>query len=85
MSAYRLVGYETRMLAQKDFNNDKTNAGDMGSGHSVTAIYEVIPKGSESKYFGQVDELKYQQKQKEIMASNSNDIATIKFKIQATQ
>ena len=42
---YRLVGYETRALAQEDFNNDKIDAGDIGAGHTVTAIYEITPKG----------------------------------------
>jgi len=45
---YRLLGYETRALQQQDFNNDKVDAGDIGSGHSVTAIYEVTPAGSDS-------------------------------------
>ncbi|MCP2039507.1 Ca-activated chloride channel family protein [Neisseria sp. HSC-16F19] len=42
---YRLVGYENRMLKQEDFNNDKVDAGDIGAGHSVTALYEIIPAG----------------------------------------
>lgn len=42
---YRLVGYENRMLSQEDFNNDKVDAGDIGAGHSVTALYEIIPAG----------------------------------------
>ncbi len=46
IAEYRLVGYETRALNREDFNNDKVDAGDIGSGHSVTAIYEVTPKGS---------------------------------------
>ena len=45
---YRLVGYETRALKREDFNNDRVDAGDIGSGHAVTAIYEVTPKGSAS-------------------------------------
>lgn len=48
ISEYRLVGYETRALKREDFNNDKVDAGDIGSGHAVTAIYEVTPKGSAS-------------------------------------
>jgi len=44
---YRLLGYETRALQQQDFNNDKVDAGDIGSGHSVTAIYEITPAGSD--------------------------------------
>ncbi len=44
---YRLVGYENRMLKQEDFNNDKVDAGDIGAGHNVTAIYEIIPAGQQ--------------------------------------
>jgi Ca-activated chloride channel family protein len=46
VAKYRLVGYETRALAAEDFNNDKVDAGEVGSGHRVTAIYEIVPKGS---------------------------------------
>ena len=46
VSEYRLIGYETRMLAREDFRNDKVDAGDIGAGHTVTAIYELIPAGS---------------------------------------
>ncbi|MFW0778241.1 MAG: vWA domain-containing protein [Rickettsiales bacterium] len=55
ISEYRLVGYESRMLKREDFNNDKVDAGDVGSGHAVTAIYEVTPVGAP----GSVDELRY--------------------------
>ncbi len=43
VQAYRLIGYENRMLQKEDFNNDKKDAGELGSGHSVTALYEIIP------------------------------------------
>lgn len=56
ISEYRLIGYETRALAREDFNNDKVDAGEIGSGHSVTAIYEVTPKGSPAQ---QIDDLRY--------------------------
>ncbi len=46
VAEYRLIGYETRILDRTDFNNDKVDAGDIGSGHSVTALYEIIPAGS---------------------------------------
>ncbi|RFB83770.1 hypothetical protein B5K11_33610 [Rhizobium leguminosarum bv. trifolii] len=46
VAEYRLIGYETRALKREDFNNDRVDAGDIGSGHSVTAIYEITPKGS---------------------------------------
>jgi Ca-activated chloride channel family protein len=55
VAAYRLIGYETRMLQRQDFNNDKVDAGDMGAGHSVTAIYEITPAGPASV----VDALRY--------------------------
>lgn len=48
VSEYRLLGYETRMLAQEDFNNDAVDAGDIGAGHTVTAIYEITPRDSDS-------------------------------------
>ncbi|MCK7557897.1 DUF3520 domain-containing protein [Chitinophaga sedimenti] len=60
VAAYRLIGYENRALNDEDFNNDKKDAGDMGSGHTVTALYEVVPVGTPMAA-GQVDPLKYQQ------------------------
>jgi Ca-activated chloride channel family protein len=56
VSEYRLIGYETRMLRREDFNNDKVDAGEIGSGHAVTAIYEITPVGSDARL---VDDLKY--------------------------
>ncbi|MES2015102.1 MAG: von Willebrand factor type A domain-containing protein [Pseudomonadota bacterium] len=56
VGAYRLVGYETRMLAREDFKNDKVDAGDMGSGHTVTALYEITPTVAVAKL---VDPLRY--------------------------
>jgi Ca-activated chloride channel family protein len=55
VSEYRLIGYETRALNREDFNNDRVDAGDIGSGHSVTAIYEITPKGAAQ----QIDDLRY--------------------------
>ena len=55
VSEYRLIGYETRALNREDFNNDKVDAGDIGSGHTVTAIYEITPKGAPKL----VDDLRY--------------------------
>jgi Ca-activated chloride channel family protein len=57
VSEYRLIGYETRALAREDFNNDRVDAGDIGSGHSVTAIYEITPKGEPQE----IDDLRYGQ------------------------
>ena len=60
VQAYRLVGYESRLLNKEDFNDDTKDAGEMGAGHTVTAFYEVIPVGVESNMTGSVDALKYQ-------------------------
>ncbi len=57
IAEYRLVGYETRHLNREDFNNDKVDAGDMGAGHTVTAIYEFVPVGAQSAR--SVDDLRY--------------------------
>ncbi len=56
ISEYRLIGYETRALNREDFNNDKVDAGDINSGHTVTAIYEITPKGSPAQL---IDDLRY--------------------------
>lgn len=57
VSEYRLIGYETRALRREDFNNDRVDAGDVGSGHAVTAIYEITPAGTKRL----VDDLRYGQ------------------------
>ncbi|MEQ9179588.1 MAG: DUF3520 domain-containing protein, partial [Nitratireductor sp.] len=56
VAEYRLIGYETRALKREDFNNDRVDAGDIGSGHAVTAIYEITPKGSPAQM---IDDLRY--------------------------
>jgi len=79
VQAYRLLGYEDRMLNKEDFNNDKKDAGDMGSGHTVTALYEIVPAGIKDDYSVSVDPLKYQ-KTDERQKSTSNEMLTIKFR-----
>jgi Ca-activated chloride channel family protein len=59
VASYRLIGYENRLLADEDFNDDRKDAGEMGAGHNVTALYELIPAGSD-EYVPAVDPLKYQ-------------------------
>jgi Ca-activated chloride channel homolog len=64
IAAYRLLGYENRVMAAQDFNNDKKDAGEIGAGHTVTALYELVPVGAESEAGAApaaVDALKYQQ------------------------
>lgn len=81
VQAYRLVGYENRLLNEEDFKDDRKDAGDMGSGHSVTIIYEVIPVGVKSRKIRPVSDLKYQptMQGKDFMPASS-ELATIKFR-----
>lgn len=76
--AYRLIGYENRVLNQEDFNNDKKDAGDIGSGHTVTALYEIVPAGVESEFIEKVDRLKYQERV--VVKNAGNDMLTVKFR-----
>lgn len=80
VQAYRLMGYENRILNKEDFNNDKKDAGELGSGHTVTALYEVIPVGVKSDFIERADSLKYQGVAKQKAASNSPELMTIKFR-----
>jgi Ca-activated chloride channel family protein len=80
VQAYRLIGYENRMLQAEDFNNDKKDAGELGSGHTVTALYEIIPAGVKSEFYD-IDKLKYQKPAgSTTVASNSNELMTVKFR-----
>ncbi|MBL0766575.1 vWA domain-containing protein [Marivirga atlantica] len=80
VAAYRLIGYENRVMNAEDFNNDKKDAGELGSGHTVTALYEIIPKGVDS-WFKPIDDLKYQDKKDEKPKSNFGDeLLTVKFR-----
>lgn len=77
VQGYRLLGYEDRILALEDFVNDQVDAGDMGSGHAMTAFYEIIPVGVSSEYLGQAPKLKYQQTS---INSGINELATVRFR-----
>ncbi|MBX2964637.1 MAG: von Willebrand factor type A domain-containing protein [Cyclobacteriaceae bacterium] len=79
VKAYRLIGYENRLLKNEDFNNDKKDAGDLGSGHTVTALYEIIPVGVESEFFT-IDPLKYQTTKIDPSAAKSKELMTVKFR-----
>ena len=80
VKGYRLLGYENRMLKNEEFHDDKKDAGEMGSGHTVTALYEIIPAGVESAYLAKVDELKYQKTSEPTSASQSDELVTIKLR-----
>jgi len=78
VQGYRLIGYENRMLEDEDFVDDTKDAGELGSGHTVTALYEVIPVGVNSKYLKDVANLKYT---KTKASSNyTNELFTVKFR-----
>jgi Ca-activated chloride channel homolog len=81
-AAYRLIGYENRILASEDFNDDKKDAGELGSGHTVTALYEVIPAGVKSSFIKTVDPLKYQPARTRA-TGNSDELMTIKLRYKA--
>jgi Ca-activated chloride channel family protein len=78
ISSYRLIGYENRILNNEDFNDDKKDAGEMGSGHTVTALYEIIQVGSKSKFIPSIDKLKYQNESKNDAANN--ELLTVKLR-----
>ena len=79
VQAYRLIGYENRKLRPEDFKNDAIDAGELGSGHTVTALYEIIPVNTKSDLFTPTDELKYTKT--EPSATNLGaELATIKFR-----
>jgi Ca-activated chloride channel homolog len=80
VKSYRLIGYENRMLAHKDFNDDKKDAGEIGAGHTVTAFYEIVIGKSENHKTPGVDPLKYQQKNKLTAAAASPEILTLKIR-----
>ncbi len=77
VKSYRLIGYENRLLNNEDFNDDRKDAGEIGAGHCVTAIYELVT--SESEVSAKVDELKYQQQQL-TDKGNSNELLTVKVR-----
>jgi Ca-activated chloride channel family protein len=76
VGAYRLIGYENRVLQNQDFNDDKKDAGELGAGHSVTALYEIVPPG-EPIPGGSVDPLKYQAA---TVQQNAGELATVKLR-----
>jgi len=77
VAEYRLIGYETRALAREDFNNDKVDAGDIGSGHTVTAIYEITPVGSPARL---IDDLRYGEAGQGGGGANAGEYAFVKIR-----
>jgi Ca-activated chloride channel family protein len=79
IQAYRLIGYENRKLRAEDFKNDAIDAGELGSGHTVTALYEVLPVGEVSDFYNAADALKYTEN-KTLETQFKDEIATIQFR-----
>ncbi|MEQ1756010.1 MAG: VWA domain-containing protein [Micropepsaceae bacterium] len=77
VSEYRLIGYETRILNREDFNNDKVDAGDIGAGHTVTALYEIVPAGSNGHL---MDPLRYGKATPVASSASSGEIAFLKMR-----
>ena len=85
VASYRLVGYENRLLEAEDFNNDRKDAGELGAGHTVTALYEIVPVGSSQPL---IDDLKYQQPRALTATMQqfiTNDVLTVKLRYKEPQ
>jgi Ca-activated chloride channel family protein len=84
VASYRLIGYEKRMLRKEDFNNDKVDAGEIGAGHTVTALYEVVPVGATNPGVSvpPVDPLRYSSNERSTstQATSSNEMLTVKLR-----
>ncbi|HVC97250.1 MAG TPA: VWA domain-containing protein [Pirellulales bacterium] len=78
VGAYRLIGYENRLLREQDFNDDRKDAGEIGAGHAVTALYELVPAGEPAP--GGTDALKYQRVPQLADAAARDELATLKLR-----
>ena len=84
VAAYRLIGYENRLLAARDFNDDQKDAGEIGAGHTVTALYEIKPvmagEGAIDLNDSEIDDLKYQKPRESAPAANADELLTVKLR-----
>lgn len=80
VASYRLIGYENRKLNPEDFKNDAIDAGELGSGHTVTALYEIIPVGVKSKFYNESSDLKYTKTEEASKTKFNDELATVKFR-----
>lgn len=85
VGAYRLIGYENRLLANEDFNDDLKDAGELGSGHTVTALYEIIPADLHDEFTKKADSLKYQTNQVRLTPAANHEMMTIKLRYKRPQ
>ena len=82
VQGYRLIGYENRVLASEDFKDDSKDAGEMGAGHTVTALYEIVPAGADGGDLPSVDPLKYQSAPAPV-AGHAGELMTVKLRYKA--
>jgi Ca-activated chloride channel family protein len=80
VSSYRLIGYENRLLADRDFNDDRKDAGEVGAGHTVTALYEIELAGAKAKAPREVDPLRYQSARAPTAAAAGPELLTLKVR-----
>jgi Ca-activated chloride channel homolog len=85
VASYKLIGYENRLLAKEDFNDDKKDAGEIGAGHTVTALYEIVPKGAAAPTAPAVDPLKYQGPGAPTPSAASGELMTVSVRYKPPQ
>ncbi|WP_420128288.1 vWA domain-containing protein [Longimicrobium sp.] len=85
VESYRLIGYENRVMAAEDFNDDRKDAGELGAGHTVTALYEVVPAGAGRGGRPRVDPLRYQDRRARDGAEASGELMTVKLRYKEPQ
>jgi Ca-activated chloride channel family protein len=83
VESYRLIGYENRVMAAEDFNDDRKDAGELGAGHTVTALYEVVPAGGGSHVRPREDPLRYQDRRARAGEEASGELMTVKLRYKA--
>ncbi len=80
VASYRLIGYENRVLRAEDFNDDEKDAGEIGAGHTVTALYEIVPSGAPSDDARSVDPLRYQRPLEATERASTDELLTVKLR-----
>ena len=80
VAAYRLIGYENRALRNEEFDDDRRDAGDMGAGHSVTALYEIVPVGARMDVDARTPDLRYQRSEETPRGGQSDELAFVKLR-----
>jgi Ca-activated chloride channel family protein len=78
--SYRLIGYENRALRHQDFTDDRKDAGDIGAGHTVTALYEVVPRGAGAPEAARGSMLRYQRSAEPTQQAHSNELLVVKLR-----